>query len=136
MSRFINVFIFAVFIAGVTGCMSDPGTDPSAGSTEQGTAEQASSATPNLRNFSGVNANVVTLPVVGCRRVTSSSIAVFTTATSSTVVCRFLQNDQFIFIGTTDEGGGRVLTWCGRGTAPNRGVFSWAQLPGTVAVAC
>jgi len=68
-----------------------------------------------------------------CRRVTASSIPVYTTGTGSTVRCRFLRGDVFSYVAS---GGGRYLTWCPRRTPPGQGVFSWAQGAGTVAVTC
>jgi hypothetical protein len=137
MSRFASVFVFTMFMAGMTGCMADPGADPSAGSTEQGITGQAFTAAGHQVTFrtaeSGVIANSVTFPGgTGCRRVTASSIPLFSTAAGSTVVCRFLQGDQFIIAALSNDNGGRGLSWCNRGTSPDNGIFSWASLAGTV----
>jgi hypothetical protein len=75
-----------------------------------------------------------TTNAVPCRRVTASSIPVFSTATSGTVNCRFLAGDVFQYTAVSSNG--RYLTWCPRHTPPEQGVFSWAQGAGTVASGC
>lgn len=74
-------------------------------------------------------------PRTPCRRVTASSIPVFTTTTGSTVSCRFLQGDVFSYFGTVIANG-RFVTWCPRGVPPAQGHEAYAQAAGTVNGGC
>ena len=71
-----------------------------------------------------------------CRRVTVSSIPVYSTPTSSTVNCRFQSGDVFLWIISDSAGGLRYLTWCPRHAAFDQGIFSWAQSAGTLSAPC
>ena len=78
--------------------------------------------------------NVIS-PRVSCRRVTASSIPVFTTPGGSTVLCRFLQGDRFSFFEVTAPLN-RLTTWCPRGVPVSQGTTGYAQLAGTVDGGC
>ena len=76
-------------------------------------------------------------PRVSCRRVTASSIPVFTTTTGSTVACSFFQGDTFSYFGVVTTGSiSRLITWCPRGVPPAQGFTAYAQIAGTVDGGC
>jgi hypothetical protein len=77
-------------------------------------------------------------PRVSCRRVTASSIPVFTATNSNTVRCRFFAGDVFSHFGFVQSPGFslRVITWCPRGVPPSQGTTSYAQVSGTVDGGC
>ena len=139
MSRLASVFVLTASIAGVTACTLDPGTESSVGSTEQGSATEATSpATGEEFAFGTVDSatnSVVPASTFPCRKVTASSIPVFTTATGSTVRCTFFAGDIFEYqiAGSPPL---RFETWCPRHTPLSQGVVSWAQGTGTVAITC
>jgi len=89
-------------IAGVTACGLDPGTDPSLGSTEQGsTIEDTSSVTGEefaIRTIDATtNSAVGAVPAASfpCRKVTASSIPIFATARVRACVAGFLLATSF-----------------------------------------
>jgi hypothetical protein len=139
MSRFASVFILTASIAGVTGCALDPGTEPSLGSTDQGiTTEETPSATGEelaIRVDPATNTAVGPAASLPCKKVTASSIPVFTTAGGSTVRCTFFAGDVFQYEATFTSNG-RAETWCPRHTPISQGLISWAQAAGTVNVTC
>lgn len=107
---------------------------------EASTTEESSSATGDefvMRAVSPASStDVNAVPAAsGCRRVTASSIPVYTTATGFTVKCTFFAGDvfQYVLVGSPPL---RYLTWCPRHTPPSQGEFSWAQGAGTVAAGC
>jgi hypothetical protein len=77
-------------------------------------------------------------PRVACRKVTASSIPVFTAPGSNSVRCRFLAGDKFSYFGAVQAPGfpQRLVTWCPRGVKPSDGTTSYAQLAGTVDGGC
>jgi hypothetical protein len=76
--------------------------------------------------------------VLGCRQVFVSTIPLYSSATSYTVNCRFLQGDVFQYTAFSKAGGGlgRYESWCPRHTPQNRGVPSWAPTAGTGPAPC
>ena len=69
-------------------------------------------------------------PHVACRRVTASSIPVFSTPGGSAVQCTFLQGDRF---SALDQAApfGRLTTWCPRKVPVSQGTTAYAQFAGT-----
>jgi hypothetical protein len=106
-------------------------------SPDRSTTTEESSVTSEeftIRNASAEDSAVA--PAANhCRRVTASSIPVYTTATGSTVRCRFLNGDvfQYFLVGSPPL---RFLSWCPRNVPASQGEFSWAQGSGTVEVTC
>lgn len=74
-------------------------------------------------------------PRTPCRRVTASSIPVFTSSTSGTVRCTFFAGDVFSYFAAATPPL-RFQTWCPRGVPPSQGTVSWAQGAGTVDGGC
>ena len=100
------------------------------------TSEESSSVTSDEFTIRNASADSAAAPATGsCRRVTASSIPVYTTGRSSTVRCRFLNGDifQYFLWGSPPL---RYLTWCPRNVPLAEGEFSWAQDAGTVSVPC
>jgi len=77
----------------------------------------------------------VVTPLVSCRRVTASSIPVFTTPSGGTVLCSFFNGDVFSHFGFVTPPG-RYITWCPRGVPPSQGTTGYAQAGGTVDGGC
>jgi hypothetical protein len=77
-------------------------------------------------------------PRVSCRRVTASSIAVFTAPNSNSVLCRFFAGDRFSYFNVVQAPGfpARLTTWCPRGVPPAQGTTGYAQISGTVDGGC
>ena len=77
-------------------------------------------------------------PRVSCRRVTASSIPVFTAPNSNTVLCRFFSGDKFSYFNVVQASGfpARLTTWCPRGVPPAQGTTGYAQISGTVDGGC
>jgi len=74
-------------------------------------------------------------PRVPCRRVTASSIPVFSSPTGGGVLCTFFQGDVFSEFGQIVSNG-RWVTWCPRGVPPSQGTTAYAQNAGTVNGGC
>jgi hypothetical protein len=94
--------------------------------------EDAAGATASAPD--GAEGNAVT-PRVSCRRVTASSIPVFSTPSGSGVLCRFFAGDRFSHFGFVSPPG-RYITWCPRGVPPAQGTTGYAQAAGTVDGGC
>ncbi len=74
-------------------------------------------------------------PRATCRRVTATSVPVFTSPGGSAVLCRFLKGDVFVNFGQVSPFG-RYINWCPRGVPPNQGTEGFVQQAGTTASGC
>jgi hypothetical protein len=74
-------------------------------------------------------------PRIPCRRVTATSVPVFSSPNGSGVLCRFFQGDVFTNFGQVLPSG-RYINWCPRGVPPAQGTEGFVQAAGTVASGC
>lgn len=123
----------AVFLA---GCAVEGDTGKEA-HIDQGTLP-ANEQTPSESTPSEKSSADEVTPRVSCRRVTASSIPVFTAPNSNSVLCRFFSGDKFSYFNVVQAPGfaARLTTWCPRGVPPAQGTTGYAQISGTVDGGC
>ncbi len=112
---------------------SPPAPDQSKATAVMLPGSQAEPATGASADRTAIDA--VVNPRVPCRRVTASSIPVFSSSTGGGVLCTFFQGDVFSEFGQIVSNG-RWVTWCPRGVPPSQGTTAFSQNAGTVNGGC
>jgi Flp pilus assembly protein TadG len=144
----LRMLMAAAAATSLAACATETDRDEAAG-TEQN-ARAASELTPDksmmtenmpaaeAARLAGTAASAdkpLITPRTPCRRVTASSIPVFTSSSSGTVRCTFFAGDVFSYFAAASPPL-RFQTWCPRGVPPAQGTVSWAQGAGTVDGGC
>lgn len=120
----LNMLLVAAAAISLAACAMEVDGDEEVAPDESATAEEAAPGTDDEVG-----------PLVSCRRVTASSIPVFTTPSGGTVLCSFFNGDVFSHFGFVSPPG-RYITWCPRGVPPSQGTTGYAQASGTVDGGC
>jgi hypothetical protein len=132
----LGMLIMAAGAASLAACATEVDADKEVQSEQSVLTADEQTPDPSIASPDS-SANEVT-PRVSCRRVTASSIPVFTAPNSNTVLCRFFAGDKFSYFNVVQASGfpARLTTWCPRGVPPAQGTTGYAQISGTVDGGC